>query len=69
MRWTEQRNFEAILDLMASGAVNVKPLVSHLFTIDDAKAAYEKLDDRHLLVLFWITAKPMLQANQCNSCT
>ncbi|MBT2152924.1 bi-domain-containing oxidoreductase [Pseudoalteromonas tetraodonis] len=46
VRWTEQRNFEAILDLMASGAVNVKPLVSHRFAIDDAKAAYEKLDDR-----------------------
>ena len=46
VRWTEQRNFEAILDLMASGAINVKPLVSHRFSIDDAKAAYEKLDDR-----------------------
>ncbi|MDX1727613.1 MAG: bi-domain-containing oxidoreductase, partial [Pseudoalteromonas tetraodonis] len=46
VRWTEQRNFEAILDLMASGAIDVKPLVSHRFVIDDAKAAYEKLDDR-----------------------
>ena len=46
VRWTEQRNFEAILDLMASGAIDVKPLVSHRFSIDDAKAAYEKLDDR-----------------------
>ncbi len=46
VRWTEQRNFEAILDLMASGAINVNPLVSHRFSIDDAKAAYEKLDDR-----------------------
>lgn len=46
VRWTEQRNFEAILDLMATGAINVKPLVSYRFTIDDAKAAYEKLDDR-----------------------
>jgi len=46
VRWTEQRNFEAILDLMASGAIDVKPLVSHRFAIDDVKAAYEKLDDR-----------------------
>ncbi len=46
VRWTEQRNFEAVLDLMASGALNVKALVSHRFAIDDAKAAYEKLDDR-----------------------
>lgn len=46
VRWTEQRNFEAILDLMASGAIDVKPLVSHRFAIDDAKVAYEKLNDR-----------------------
>lgn len=49
VRWTEQRNFEAILDLMSSGAINVKPLVSHRFSIDNAKAAYEKLDDRSSL--------------------
>ncbi len=49
VRWTEQRNFEAILDLMASGALDVKPLVSHRFAIDDAKAAYEKIDDRSSL--------------------
>ncbi|MDB0049872.1 bi-domain-containing oxidoreductase [Pseudomonadales bacterium] len=49
VRWTEQRNFEAILDLMASGAINMKPLISHRFQIDDAAAAYEKLDDRSSL--------------------
>jgi len=45
VRWTEQRNFEAVLDLMASGAINVKPLISHRFKIDDAEEAYERLDD------------------------
>ncbi len=45
VRWTEQRNFEAVLDLMASGLINVEPLISHRFKIDDAVAAYEKLDD------------------------
>ena len=45
VRWTEQRNFEAVLDLMASGSINVKPLITHRFKIDDAVAAYEKLDD------------------------
>ncbi|PWK50880.1 bi-domain-containing oxidoreductase [Pleionea mediterranea] len=46
VRWTEQRNFEAVLDLMATGAIDVQPLISHRFEIDEAKAAYEKLDDR-----------------------
>ena len=49
VRWTEQRNFEAVLDLMASGALNVKPLVSHQFSIDDAIEAYKKLEDKSSL--------------------
>lgn len=49
VRWTEQRNFEAVLDLMASGSVDIKPLISHRFKIDDAVAAYEKLDDQSSL--------------------
>ena len=49
VRWTEQRNFEAVLDLMAAGSIDVKPLISHRFKIDDAVAAYDKLDDRSSL--------------------
>ena len=44
VRWTEQRNFEAVLDMMASGALDVKPLISHRFTIDNAANAYALLD-------------------------
>lgn len=40
VRWTEQRNFEAVLDIMASGVLNVMPLISHRFKFEDAKAAY-----------------------------
>jgi predicted dehydrogenase/threonine dehydrogenase-like Zn-dependent dehydrogenase len=40
VRWTEQRNFEAVLDMMADGRLDVKPLISHRFAIDDAEAAY-----------------------------
>ena len=49
IRWTEQRNFEAVLDLMASRSIDVKPLISHRFDIDDAAAAYENLNDRSSL--------------------
>jgi len=41
VRWTEQRNFEAVLDMMADGRLNVKPLVSHRFAVAEAPAAYE----------------------------
>jgi predicted dehydrogenase len=40
VRWTEQRNFEAVLDMMASGALDIKPLISHRFAIDEAEQAY-----------------------------
>lgn len=43
VRWTEQRNFEAVLDMMASGAIDVKPLISHRFPIEEAERAYEVL--------------------------
>lgn len=49
VRWTEQRNFEAVLDLMSSGALDMKPLISHRFEIDDAIDAYKCLDDRSSL--------------------
>ncbi|MBA2238080.1 MAG: Gfo/Idh/MocA family oxidoreductase [Lysobacter sp.] len=43
VRWTEQRNFEAVLDLLASGAVATGQLVSHRFELDDAVDAYALL--------------------------
>lgn len=43
VRWTEQRNFEAVLRLMEQGALNVKPLVTHRYPIDDGRAAYDVL--------------------------
>ena len=44
VRWTQQRNFEAVLDMMASGALDVKPLITHRFSIDEAPEAYKLLD-------------------------
>jgi hypothetical protein len=41
VRWTEQRNFEAVLYLMASGKLDVKPLITHRFPFEEAEKAYE----------------------------
>ena len=46
VRWTEQRNFEAVLDMMADGRPDVKPLISHRFPIDRAGEAYELLSGK-----------------------
>jgi predicted dehydrogenase/threonine dehydrogenase-like Zn-dependent dehydrogenase len=40
VRWTEQRNLEAVLDMMADGRLDVRPLISHRFSIDEAIRAY-----------------------------
>lgn len=41
VRWTEQRNMEAFLDLVALGRLNLKELITHTFDIDDAVKAYD----------------------------
>lgn len=41
VRWTEQRNFEAVLDMMAEGRLDVAPLISHRYGIEQAAQAYE----------------------------
>src|SRR6476659_1160636 len=55
VRWSEGRNIEAFLDLLAAGRIDVKPLVTHRFQIDDAPQAYQlisgKLDEHYLAVL------------------
>ncbi len=43
VRWTEQRNFEAVLDMMAAGTLDVKPLITHRFPIDESIRAYGEL--------------------------
>jgi len=41
VRWTEQRNMEAFLTMVSKGLVNVKPLITHTFSIDQAEDAYD----------------------------
>jgi predicted dehydrogenase/threonine dehydrogenase-like Zn-dependent dehydrogenase len=41
VRWTEQRNMQAFVQLLAEGKVDVRPLITHRFPIDDAPKAYE----------------------------
>ena len=43
VRWTEQRNFEAVLDLMASGQLALEALKTRSFALNDAQQAYDLL--------------------------
>jgi len=46
VRWTEQRNFEAVLDMLAAGSLRVGPLISHHFPIEQAPEAYRVLSEQ-----------------------
>jgi predicted dehydrogenase/threonine dehydrogenase-like Zn-dependent dehydrogenase len=41
VRWTENRNIEAFLDLVSEGRMNVERLISHRFSIEDGERAYQ----------------------------
>ncbi len=46
VRWTEGRNQEAVLDLLAAGRIRVSDLVTHSFGIDRADEAFRLLEER-----------------------
>jgi len=43
VRWTEQRNFEAVQEAMRAGQLRVNELITHRIPLEDAAAAYGKL--------------------------
>jgi predicted dehydrogenase len=46
VRWTEGRNFQAIVELLENGRLNVKPLITHRFPIESAAEAYQVITGR-----------------------
>jgi len=74
VRWTEQRNFVAILDMLASGRLSTDTLVSHRIPFTDAPAAYDTLstdksalgiilDYDHAIDARYATVVPLARAN------
>lgn len=55
VRWTEQRNMESFLALISKGHINLKPLVTHQFEIDEAEKAFDivvgKTQESHIGIL------------------
>jgi predicted dehydrogenase len=41
VRWTEQRNMQAVLDMMEQGRLDISGLITHRFPIDQTAAAYD----------------------------
>jgi len=43
VRWTEQRNMQAVLEMLASGRLIVDDLITHRYELDEAAAAYQSI--------------------------
>lgn len=66
VRWTENRNMEAFVELLARGQVSVGPLVTQEFSIEEAALAYDlvtgKAGGRTLgILLSYAQAGPLLR--------
>jgi predicted dehydrogenase/threonine dehydrogenase-like Zn-dependent dehydrogenase len=55
VRWTENRNMEAVLDMMAQRKLTVQPLITHRIPVEDSLRAYDiitgKIQEPYLGVL------------------
>jgi predicted dehydrogenase/threonine dehydrogenase-like Zn-dependent dehydrogenase len=59
VRWTEGRNFEAVLSAMQRGQLDVTALISERLPFENATTAYTRLDDPgHLAILFTYSPTP-----------
>ncbi len=66
VRWTETRNMEAFLDLLASGKLDVSPLITHRIPIEEGQKAYELITGKepYLGVLLTYGDHPLPQDNR-----
>ena len=68
VRWTEQRNMEAFLDLLSRKAIDIKPLITHIFDIEEAEKAYDivlgKVKEKHIGILLKYPHEGKGQATQ-----
>lgn len=74
VRWTENRNMQSFVDLLASGRFDISPLISHTYSLDESPKAYDMIlarEEPFSGVLIQYDTKPKLnhriELNQSNS--
>ncbi len=66
VRWTEQRNFEAILDCLANQSLCLDELIADRIPIEQAKRAYDMLTDdpsKLAMILTYPNEQPKLESS------
>ena len=65
VRWTEKRNMEEFLRLVAEGKVKPQEFITHVFDFDDALKAYDiitgKTQEKHLAILLKYDVDKLLE--------
>jgi len=66
VRWTENRNMQAFLDLMACDRLNVTPLITHRIPIEEGEKAYDLITGKepYLGVLLTYEEGPLPKENR-----
>ena len=64
VRWTENRNMEEFLRLVSVGRVQIGPLVTHEFPLEDAPSAYETIMDPVINSLAVLLRYPAAESQQ-----
>jgi len=64
VRWTEQRNFDAVLNAMSSGQLDVSELISREIDFSDAATAYAALGEKKDLGILLKYPAAMLDMNE-----
>ncbi|WP_435060620.1 bi-domain-containing oxidoreductase [Amycolatopsis thermoflava] len=64
VRWTERRNLECFLDLIARGRVDVEPLVSHVADFSTAVETYRGLNEGELKAVAVLFRYPDVETGQ-----
>src|SRR2546428_9597844 len=67
VRWTERRNMEAFLDLLAAGKIDVTPLLEHRYAIDERSEEHtSELQSRSDLVCRLLLEKKKINDVGCS---
>ncbi|MHC1740741.1 MAG: bi-domain-containing oxidoreductase [Anaerolineaceae bacterium] len=67
VRWTEGRNMQSFVELLASGKVDVHPLISHRFNIESAPEAYELITGKSKQPFLGVLLTYPLQIDESHS--
>jgi predicted dehydrogenase/threonine dehydrogenase-like Zn-dependent dehydrogenase len=61
VRWTEKRNFEAVLEAIAAQQLDVKALISERISLDNYRAAYDNMSDSGSIatIIEYAEARPL----------